>query len=285
MLLRINQFGTCARLTVAAMMPTLFLSVGCVPLATNKPPQANVASVPVQSGGATVTLDGSSSTDPDGDSLAFTWVQMSGVPVALSSASDAVVTFTAPNSGTALTFDLKVSDGRAESSAKVTVAVLPAESTVKVEEMLQRSVTEDPAVMGDFPKDWLIADAGADLPREVPGGDEILEFHEMFRNSRAPQIVQEELKAGATRRVELDVVGPSGLAGLVQWIGTISPLDVDISLDNARLVSGTTYQMGNDRGGSYLRTLTTAGGRAAVSVTNTSGTSVTIRIIFMSTAL
>ena len=43
-----------------------------------------------------VTLDGSSSVDPDGTIEAFLWTQTSGSTVALSSTNQPEVTFTAP---------------------------------------------------------------------------------------------------------------------------------------------------------------------------------------------
>ena len=43
-----------------------------------------------------VTLDGSGSSDPDGDPLSYAWTQVSGPTVALSDATAAQPTFTAP---------------------------------------------------------------------------------------------------------------------------------------------------------------------------------------------
>lgn len=61
---------------------------------------------------AAVTLDGSQSNDPDGDSLTFLWEQVSGPQVNLSSTSSAVTGFTSPavSSDTMLQFRLTVSD-------------------------------------------------------------------------------------------------------------------------------------------------------------------------------
>ena len=63
--------------------------------------------------GALVTLDGSGSSDPDGDPLRYRWNQISGEPAVLSSQNVANPTFTAPQGLTAdavLSFRLLVTD-------------------------------------------------------------------------------------------------------------------------------------------------------------------------------
>ncbi|HZI11220.1 MAG TPA: myxosortase-dependent M36 family metallopeptidase [Myxococcus sp.] len=70
------------------------------------------------------SLNGSA-TDADGDELTYSWVQTAGTPVALSNASSAQATFTAPETvnGDTLTFLLTVSDGRSSVSDTVNVTV------------------------------------------------------------------------------------------------------------------------------------------------------------------
>jgi hypothetical protein len=248
----------------------------------NQPPIADAGADQVVDAGASVTLDGSGSSDPDGDSLSFSWKKISGAAVSVGNTSAASLTFTAPDVGTTLVFELTVGDGQSSSVATVNVSVRPVESSVQLVEMMQRSVTEDPAAMGNFPNDWLV-DVGNDLPQVTSGDDdnELAEFGERFEQSRAPRIVQEALAPGATRTVSLEIAGASGLSGLAQWIGTTNPLNVTIGLDGSTLVTGTTYEMGTDRGGSYLQAAAPAGGLATMSVTNTSEVTVQVRIVFV----
>jgi len=79
----------------------------------NQPPAANAGTDQSAAEGAVVTLNGSSSGDPDGFALNYEWVQMSGSPVSLSNPFIAQPTFRAPNvnpDGETLTFQLTVTD-------------------------------------------------------------------------------------------------------------------------------------------------------------------------------
>ena len=75
--------------------------------------------------GANVTLNGSASNDPDGDTLSYQWAQVSGTTVTLANADSASATFTAPtvNSDTLLQFSLTVSDGKSQDVAQTAVTV------------------------------------------------------------------------------------------------------------------------------------------------------------------
>lgn len=80
---------------------------------TNTAPTANAG--PDQDltlpAGATITLDGTGSTDPEDDTLTYSWSQTAGPTVTLSDVTAAMPTFSAPNADAALTFELVVNDG------------------------------------------------------------------------------------------------------------------------------------------------------------------------------
>jgi hypothetical protein len=99
----------------------------------NHPPVANAGpDLTVTSGMTNVMLDGSGSTDPDGDPITYRWMQRSGPAVTLSSTTDPKPTFTAPTvtAATTLTFSLDVTDSKGLSATPdmVNVTVMPGSS-------------------------------------------------------------------------------------------------------------------------------------------------------------
>jgi hypothetical protein len=82
-----------------------------------------------------IRLDGSLSSDPDGDQLSFKWLQKTGPVVSLMNGSSVKPSFAAPDvdQDTALTFSLAVSDGTNLDQDEVTVQVLDVSEPVLVE--------------------------------------------------------------------------------------------------------------------------------------------------------
>ncbi|HMG20575.1 MAG TPA: S8 family serine peptidase, partial [Kofleriaceae bacterium] len=88
----------------------------------NREPLASAGPDALVAPGTPVTLDGSGSTDPDGNPLSFTWIQTGGPDVALADPSAAVTEFTPTEPGI-YRFQLDVSDGGLEVKDSVVVRV------------------------------------------------------------------------------------------------------------------------------------------------------------------
>ena len=88
----------------------------------NSPPVADAGPNQIGVPAGTITLDGSASYDPDGNSLNYSWQQTSGPSVSLTGANGAKATFTA-TAGQRYTFRLTVTDAVSglKSSANTTV--------------------------------------------------------------------------------------------------------------------------------------------------------------------
>ena len=98
----------------------------------NTTPNAVAGNNQTVSSGSTVTLNGGSSNDPDGDPLTYTWTQTLGPTVTLSGANTSSASFSAPtvSSDTLLRFSLAVSDpGGLSDSATVSVTVQSSNSS------------------------------------------------------------------------------------------------------------------------------------------------------------
>ena len=101
------------------------ITVTVAPRATNTTPVANAGADFSVETPATVALDGTSSSDTDGDTLSYSWSQTTGTTVSLSNANTVRATFNAAavTTSTSLTFRLTVSDGLASHTDDVTVTL------------------------------------------------------------------------------------------------------------------------------------------------------------------
>ena len=130
-------FGSAAvtltfQLTVTSAAGTSLPSTVTVtvnPPATAGTPIANAgAAQTVPSGAIGVALNGTASSDPNGGTLTYAWVQSGGTPVTLTGANTATPTFTAPtlapgSPNSVLSFALTVNNGVNSASALTTVTV------------------------------------------------------------------------------------------------------------------------------------------------------------------
>lgn len=103
----------------------------------NIPPVADAGADQSVAGGATVSLDGSKSTDPDDGIQSYLWSQVSGPVVDLASDTSASTTFVAPDAGTegaSLTFQLMVTDNENVQSTDTCVVTISFVNTAPVAE-------------------------------------------------------------------------------------------------------------------------------------------------------
>lgn len=116
------------QLLVADTFDSFDIEQFVVTIAANNAPVADAGTDQNVGGGSGVALDGSGSTDPDGDALTYSWVQTGGPSVTLDDPSSATPNFTAPTSTAsvqALTFELTVTDpsgGSATDSVEIQIA-------------------------------------------------------------------------------------------------------------------------------------------------------------------
>jgi hypothetical protein len=114
----------------------------------NNPPIADAGSNQTVTAAETVTLDASGSSDPDGDTLGYSWTQTAGPDVTLTDSNAATAEFTAPEveSDTELGFNVTVTDGEATDSDSVVVTVSPSGQTLVVDETADSDDPEYPTI-------------------------------------------------------------------------------------------------------------------------------------------
>ncbi|AWL12857.1 Chitinase [Saliniradius amylolyticus] len=97
----------------------------------NRTPVANAGLDQTVTTPATIILDGSASSDPDGDALSYSWTQTAGSAVSLSDTAAASPSFDAAevSATETLSFELTVSDGALSASDVVSVTLEPAQSS------------------------------------------------------------------------------------------------------------------------------------------------------------
>jgi hypothetical protein len=163
----------------------------------------------------------------------------------------------------------------------------PEGQTARIAEVRQRPLTDDPALSGRREHNWTLA-VPPEMPsrpprddRDDPDGpdDRDTGAFELLPRVQFAPAVEAQLSPGATREVELQISNPSVLMATVRWIGTTSPLDVSLLLDGTILATGTNQSRSDNKGQSTLNVRTTGGGRATVTVTNTSGATVNVKIV------
>ena len=148
----------------------------------NQPPTANAGRDRTFAPGSTVTLSGSG-TDPDGDTLEYTWEQTSGTPtVAIDDLKSARTTFTAPADPTELVFTFTVDDGTDTDTDDVTITIAkPVARNIKEmsDTLISAQITAPNEItmiyneeLSTFINSYLnFTISGEDMPRSIIGID------------------------------------------------------------------------------------------------------------------
>ncbi|MCY4492199.1 MAG: hypothetical protein OXC46_12175, partial [Thaumarchaeota archaeon] len=162
----------------------------------NQPPTANAGRDITGYFGKTITLDGSSSTDPDGDTLRYTWQQNTAdtIIVELTDAGLGRVTFTAPDEPTTLEFTLTVSDDSLQDTDTITVTITkPISRNIKEmgDTLVSAKITAPNQItmiyneeLSTFINSYLnFTISGEDMPRNITGinGSPAIETGETVR--------------------------------------------------------------------------------------------------------
>jgi hypothetical protein len=161
-----------------------------------------------------------------------------------------------------------------------------ADPSLRIEERRERSVTEDPAVMGDVPTGMVRNGPPATGSVQVDPleENELDEFAKRFEKSRAPKILETELAPGASGSVDLALLGASGLSASTEWVGTATALKAVIAVNGTPIATGSAYRIGPRSGGSLFDADAPGGGHASLTVTNTSSVKVQVRLLLVATA-
>lgn len=120
--------------TLSTYLFTIFMITACPELPNNEP-IADAGNDQTVATDETVTLDGSGSSDPDGDTLSYQWMQTAGTDVELDDDEAAVTSFTAPDVEDTLVFELTVDDGQTGTSTD-SVTITVAEALPEIEPVL-----------------------------------------------------------------------------------------------------------------------------------------------------
>ncbi|MFC5970387.1 malectin domain-containing carbohydrate-binding protein [Halomarina salina] len=139
----------------------------------NQPPVADAGADVTVEEGQQVTLDASGSSDPNADTLGFTWSQLDGPDAGLDFFDSESVSFTAPDvdGDQTLTFQVSVSDGEFSDTDTVTVTVEDADGEPADGTVVHRVNVGGPelAATDDGPV-WSADTSGSPSPYLVAGG-------------------------------------------------------------------------------------------------------------------
>jgi LmbE family N-acetylglucosaminyl deacetylase len=229
---------------------------------TNHAPVANAGPDQTVAAGAQVSLNGTGSTDIDGDTLSYQWQQLSGASVQLANPQTATPSFTAPtglSQDAVLTFQLSVSDGHLNSTDTVVITVTADQSTyaniapsATVTASSQNTGTGQTAAKavdgvvdgypGDYTKEWATAGQGAGAWLKLTWTspyvvDKVVLYD---RPNQYDQILSATLSFSDGSTVPVGSLDNTGAATTI----TFAPKTVNQVTLTVNTVSGTTANVG-----------------------------------------
>ena len=114
-----------------------------------------------------VTLDGSGSSDPGGETLTYFWTQISGITVTLSNVNAIKPTFIAPSGATSLIFKLEVTNETGLKSTDEVTVTVKSDETLKPVYRFYSPVSQTHFwTISEEEKDYIIANYSAVLSYE-----------------------------------------------------------------------------------------------------------------------
>lgn len=173
-----------------------------VRVATNQPPIADAGDNQTVTAGDTVTLNATSSRDPNNQQLSYEFQQIDGPAVSLQNSTTATPQFTAPNvtTRTVLTFRLTVTDSnKASATELVSVIIRPTESE-SIEVIEGRSAT-------DTTDDGKLNDVNGDKKFNI------VDVNALFQNRNTAAVTENPARFDFNNDGEFNIVDVSALLG------------------------------------------------------------------------
>lgn len=204
--------------------------------AVNELPTANAGITQSVSISTVVTLDGSASNDPEGQSLTFNWSQTSGTSVVLTDSSSAQPQFIAPSNiliSKNLVFQLTVNDGVNDSSTNSVTILIKDETTHAVVINKELMVTDLSVVEsihaqagGKWTFEYLITEM---MPQAVPTGQEKSDFVLTWLNHWLTTQSVNTFNVPSRSSMQTQIIDP--------WLASSGGVNLDLSIAPFRLLS------------------------------------------------
>jgi uncharacterized repeat protein (TIGR01451 family) len=184
------------------------------PIWVEQPPVAEAGVSQLVATGAVVTLDGSSSWDPDGDALVYQWDQDSGPALSLNQDNVALVTFTAPVTPGEAVFRLTVTDPGSLSDTDTTVVTITDKPILSISKSGPISVEPGELITYTLTvtNDGSTAATGVVITDAVPNGATYVSGGTLMPGNVVSWTMPSLAANGGVAQVTFTVTAPQGIA-------------------------------------------------------------------------